>query len=268
MTQRPISAAEPCSVRVVIVTLDSHLAGAADRARRALETSIPGLRFTLHAAADWEHDPVALQRCKDDIAKGDIIIASMLFMEDHIQAVLPDLKARRDSCDAMVGCLAAGEIVKLTKLGSFSMDGQQGGAMALLKRLRGSSKKNEHASGEQQMAMLRRIPKILRFIPGPAQDVRAYFLTLQYWLAGSEENVINMVRYLVDRYADGPRRALRGTLKAALPAVYPDVGLYHPRAAGRMTELLPAVSAAGSGPPSDRNSVRPGWRHGHSGWSA
>ena len=237
MTQRPISAAEPCSVRVVIVTLDSHLAGAADRARRALEASIPGLRFTLHAAADWEHDPIALQRCKDDIAKGDIIIASMLFMEDHIQAVLPDLKARRDSCDAMVGCLAAGEIVKLTKLGSFSMDGQQGGAMALLKRLRGSSKKkNEHASGEQQMAMLRRIPKILRFIPGPAQDVRAYFLTLQYWLAGSEENVINMVRYLVDRYADGPRRALRGALKAALPAIYPDVGLYHPRAAGRMTE--------------------------------
>jgi len=246
MTQRPISAAEPCSVRVVIVTLDSHLAGAADRARRALEASIPGLRFTLHAAADWEHDPIALQRCKDDIAKGDIIIASMLFMEDHIQAVLPDLKARRDSCDAMVGCLAAGEIVKLTKLGSFSMDGQQGGAMALLKRLRGSSKKkNEHASGEQQMAMLRRIPKILRFIPGPAQDVRAYFLTLQYWLAGSEENVINMVRYLVDRYADGPRRALRGALKAALPAIYPDVGLYHPRAAGRMTEREADLPAPG-----------------------
>jgi magnesium chelatase subunit H len=247
MTQRPISAAEPCSVRVVIVTLDSHLAGAADRARRALEASIPGLRFTLHAAADWEHDPIALQRCKDDIAKGDIIIASMLFMEDHIQAVLPDLKARRDSCDAMVGCLAAGEIVKLTKLGSFSMDGQQGGAMALLKRLRGSSKKkNEHASGEQQMAMLRRIPKILRFIPGPAQDVRAYFLTLQYWLAGSEENVINMVRYLVDRYADGPRRALRGALKAALPAIYPDVGLYHPRAAGRMTEREADLPAPGN----------------------
>jgi magnesium chelatase subunit H len=55
------------------------------------------------------------------------------------------------------------------------------------------------------MKMLRRLPKILRFIPGTAQDVRAYFLTLQYWLAGSEDNVGNMVHYLVDRYADGPR---------------------------------------------------------------
>ena len=54
---------------------------------------------------------------------------------------------------------------------------------------------------------------MLRFIPGTAQDVRAYFLTLQYWLAGSDENVANMVRFLVDRYAAGPRQALRGALQ-------------------------------------------------------
>ena len=51
------------------------------------------------------------------------------------------------------------------------------------------------------MKMLRKLPKLLRFIPGTAQDVRAYFLTLQYWLAGSEENLANMVRMLVGRYA-------------------------------------------------------------------
>ena len=67
------------------------------------------------------------------------------------------------------------------------------------------------------MKMLRRIPKILRFMPGAAQDVRAYFLSIQYWLAGSEENMANMVRFLVDRYADGPRRSLRGAPKALPP---------------------------------------------------
>lgn len=88
MTPRPTSAADPASVRVVIVTLDSHLAGAVDRARRVLEKSIPGFKFSLHAAADWEHDPAALERCKNDIAQGDIIVACMLFMEDHIRAIL------------------------------------------------------------------------------------------------------------------------------------------------------------------------------------
>ena len=44
--------------------------------------------------------------------------------------------------------------------------------------------------------------------------MRAYFLTLQYWLAGSEENVANLVRFLVDRYADGPRRGAARHAKA------------------------------------------------------
>ncbi len=79
------------------------------------------------------------------------------------------------------------------------------------------------------MKMLRQLPKLLRFIPGTAQDMRAYFLTLQYWLAGSEQNIANMVRMLVDRYADGPRRGLRGVAKAAAPVEYPDIGVYHPR---------------------------------------
>ncbi len=109
----------------------------------------------MHAAADWENDPAALQRCKDDVAKGDIVFANMLFMEDHIRAILPDLQARRDHCDAMIGCLSAGEVIKLTRLGSFSMNGEPGGAMALLKRLRGSSKDKKQSSGESQMAMLR-----------------------------------------------------------------------------------------------------------------
>ena len=170
----------------------------------------------------------------------------MLFMEDHIQAVLPALEARRPACDAMVGCMSAGEVVRLTRLGRLSMDGAERGPLALLKRLRGAKRQGGGAAaGAQQLAMLRRLPRILRFIPGTAQDLRAYFLTLQYWLAGSDENVANLVRFLVDRYADGERRHLRGTLNAALPAEYPEVGVYHPRLAGRLGERaakLPALA--------------------------
>jgi magnesium chelatase subunit H len=237
--------ADETPVRVVVVTLDSHLAEAAERARPTLQKAMPGLVMTLHAAAEWAHNPGALEQCKADIAQGDIIIASMLFMEDHIQAVLPALKARAPHCDAIVGCLAAGEIIKLTRLGNFKMDGEQSGAMALLKRLRGSTNKKESSSGAGQMAMLRRLPKVLRFIPGTAQDVRAYFLTLQYWLAGSEDNVVNMVRFLIDRYASGERRVLRGSLKAALPVEYPDTGVYHPHMPQRISDKPSDLPASG-----------------------
>jgi magnesium chelatase subunit H len=70
-------------VRVVIVTMDTHLASAVERARRTLMAEMPGLSISLHAASEWDAEPGALTRCIDDIAQGDIVIGTMLFMEDH-----------------------------------------------------------------------------------------------------------------------------------------------------------------------------------------
>jgi len=246
---RPISLAEPTPVRVVIVTMDSHLAGPAERARETLAREIPGLVLSLHAAAEWSENPGALEQARADIAEGDIVVANMLFLEEHVRAIRPALEARRDHCDALVGCVAASEIVRLTRLGDLDMGKPATGAMALLKRLRGK-KAGSGSSGAGQMKMLRRLPRILRYIPGKAQDLRAYFLTMQYWLAGSDENVANMVRFLVGRYASGPRAGLRGQLSAAEPVDYPDTGVYHPglpdRVSADIADLPARDGAAGT----------------------
>jgi magnesium chelatase subunit H len=237
---KPISAADPTPIRVVIVTLDRHLSGAVDRASMTLRRDLPGLTLTLHAAAEWGENPTTLADARADIERADIVVANMLFMDDHIQMIAPTLRARREACDAMLCAMSAGEVVKLTKLGGWRMDAPETGMMALLKRLRGAKKPGGNA-GAQQLAMLKRLPQILRFIPGKAQDVRAYFLGLQYFLSGSEANVVNMVRLLVDRYADGARRSLRGTVKAAAPVHYPELGVYHPRLSGRLSERADAL---------------------------
>ncbi|MDX2237537.1 MAG: cobaltochelatase subunit CobN, partial [Hyphomonadaceae bacterium] len=238
-------------VRVVIITLDNHLAGLVRRANATLAAEASGVSIQMHAATDWAEDRDALQRCLADIAAGDIIIATMLFMEDHIQSVAPALAARRAACDAMVCLMSAGEVIRLTKLGPLNMGGGQKGPMAMLKRLRGAKGASGGTSGAGQMAMLRRLPKILKYIPGAAQDLRAYFLTMQYWLSGSQDNVVAMARFLVSRYADGPRRVWRAALSAAAPIDYPDVGLYHPLAAGRIVAEVDALPA----PPRDARGV-------------
>ena len=248
------SGAAALPMHVVLVTMDSHLASAAARANRTLAKAMPGLRLSVHAAAEWGDDDAALARCKADIATGDIVIVTMLFMEDHFLPVLPALRARRDQCDAMVCAMSAGEVMKLTRMGKFDMGSPATGAMAFLKRLRGktSHKSDEQSvkssAGAQQMKMLRRLPKILRFIPGTAQDVRAYFLTLQYWLAGSEDNVAHLVHFLVDRYAAGPRQGLRGLVKTHAPVEYPELGVYHPQIRNRLSDDLsdmPRVATSG-----------------------
>ncbi|MBE7212753.1 MAG: cobaltochelatase subunit CobN, partial [Gluconacetobacter diazotrophicus] len=96
---------------------------------------------------------------------------------------------------------------------------------------------------EKQMRMLRRLPKLLRFIPGAAQDARAYFLSMQYWLAGSEENIARLLRLLAIRYGGAALPALPG--RAETPTEYPATGLYHPRlehpALGRIAEDAAAL---------------------------
>ena len=240
-----VSAANQTPVRVVVITLDTHLSNATDRARQRLTKQLPGLTLTLHAAAEWGNNPTALQHCIEDIEQGDIIFVSMLFMEDHINAVLPALKARREACDALVACMSATEVVKLTTMGSLVMDGPQTGAIGFLKRLHKSKKKDSNSSdGSRQMAMLRRLPRILKYIPGKAQDLRAYFLTLQYWLACSDENMFNLVNFLIGRYAAGPRAVLKDVIDADPPADYPEVGLYSPRLKKRVTTDLKDLPAA------------------------
>lgn len=239
-----ISAADRTPVRVVLVTMDSHLGGSVARAQAALRRELPGLELEMHAADEWAGDPTALAACHAAIARADIIVATMLFIDEHIQAVLPALTARRDACDAVVCCMSSGEALRLTRLGRFSLTDSNGGVIGMLKRLRGRGK-GTSSSGHGQMKMLRRLPQFLRFIPGTAQDMRVYFLAMQYWLAGSEDNIANMVRLLINRYAAGPRAHLAGTLRVASPVNYPDVGLYNPRLPQRIVETLDQIPATG-----------------------
>jgi magnesium chelatase subunit H len=247
--ERALSGAAPvgsadAAVRVVIVTLDNHLAGAVLRAQETLARTTPGVTLTLHAAADWAGDPEALARCTGDIARGDIVLATMLFMEDHIQAVLPALTARAPHCDAMIGAMSAGEIVKLTRMGPYRMDGSAKGPMAMLKKLRARAKPGA-TGGEKQMPCLRRLPSCCpssRARPGCPR-----LLPHAAVLAG---------RFGRERRGHGPpswwtatptatagRCAARSRRLCRLE--YPEVGVYHPRLAGRMAASADALPATG-----------------------
>ena len=216
---------------MVIVTLDAHAAGPAARVETRLAAEFPGLTVSVHAAAEWAENPEALTDAKEAVAKADIVVANLLFIEEHIKAILPELEEASDRADAFIGVIADSQIVRLTKMGELDMSKPASAAMRLMKKLRGSAKPSG-ASGEKQMKLLRRLPRILKFIPGKAQDLRAWFLTMQYWLGGSDDNVEQMIRFLLSRYAIGQDWASSG---AKDPIDYPDVGLYHPDLPARIT---------------------------------
>jgi magnesium chelatase subunit H len=220
--------------RVVVVTLDAHAAGPAARIMPRLARDFPGLEITVHAAAEWAENPGALLRTKAAVNAADMVIANLLFIEEHVQAILPELTAARTRADAFVGVIADPAIVRLTRMGDLDMSKPATGVMALLKKLRGS-KAPSGSSGQRQMTILRRLPKILRFLPGKAQDLRAWFLSMQYWLGGSDDNLEQMIRFLIGRYG---RAAFGKVAEAKAPIDYPDVGLYHSALKNRITTDL------------------------------
>src|SRR6056297_2146106 len=182
---------------VVILTLDSHSAGPCERAALRMAGDFPGLEISVHAAAEWGESAEALAAAKRDIARADIVVSSLIFLEEHINAILPDLLARRDHCDAMAGIIADAQIVKLTRMGTLDMAAPETATRKLLKKL------------------------------------RAWFLIMQYWLGGSDDNIEGMVRFLISRYCRIAE--WRGT-RAPAPLEYPDTGLYHPDLPDRITE--------------------------------
>jgi magnesium chelatase subunit H len=240
---KPISASSATPLRVTIVTMDSHLVSAVSAARKTLDKEFPGLVLDLHSADMWAGNQAELALCTGSIEKADIVVATMLFLDEHIKPVLPALAARRQNCNAMLCAMAAPEVVKLTRMGKLDMAKEPGGLVGMIKKLRGKSPGNG-GNAKSQMAMLKKLPQFLRFIPGSAQDLRTYFLSMQYSLAGSSDNITNMVRMLAQRYVAGHEGAK--TITVAPPVEYPEVGLYHPRVAGRIITnpaLLPAQNS-------------------------
>ncbi|WGH80255.1 cobaltochelatase subunit CobN [Jannaschia ovalis] len=225
----------PAPYRVAIVTMDAHSAGTVARVGARLAGEFPGLAVSVHAAAEWAETPAALDVARAAVASADIVVCGLLFIDEHIQAIRPALEARRDGCDAMVGMVSDPAIVKLTRMGELDMGQPSSAAVQLLRKLRGS-KSPSGSSGEKQMKMLRRLPKLLRFIPGKAQDLRAWFLCMQYWLGGSDDNFEGLLRHLIGRYST------RFDTDAPAPVEYPEVGLYHPDRG--ITEEVPPETGA------------------------
>ena len=144
--------AKAAPYRVAILTLDAHIAGPAAHAEAALRKDFKNIDVTMLTAAEWGGNPQALEQAKKVILDADIVVTVLLFLEEHVQAILPTLQKARENCDAMVCAISASEIVRLTKLGGLDMAKPASGILALLKKLRGKTG-SKQASGEKQRWM-------------------------------------------------------------------------------------------------------------------
>jgi magnesium chelatase subunit H len=146
-------AAARTPIRVVIVTMDTHLASATGaRARRRSRASYPGLE--LQHCTPPPSGRAARRRSSDavaDIAQADIVVVGDALPRGPLPAH-PGRPAGAGASTATrcVCIVSASEVVELTRLGNFDMDKPASGPMALLKRLRGNKDKAPAAAARRR----------------------------------------------------------------------------------------------------------------------
>ncbi len=169
---------------------------------------------------------------KSDISQADVFIGSLIFIEDLAQKVVEAVKPHRDRLKAAVVFPSMPEVMRLNKLGSFSM-AQLGQSKSLIGDFMKKRKESGGAGFQDSMLkLLNTLPSILKYLPvEKAQDARNFILGFQYWVGGTPENLRNFFLLLADKYVIDKNTLKEDIdLKVKEPEVFPDLGIWHPLA--------------------------------------
>eukprot|EP00193_Tetraselmis_chui_P012881 CAMPEP_0177771118 /NCGR_PEP_ID=MMETSP0491_2-20121128/11369_1 /TAXON_ID=63592 /ORGANISM="Tetraselmis chuii, Strain PLY429" /LENGTH=1394 /DNA_ID=CAMNT_0019288541 /DNA_START=132 /DNA_END=4315 /DNA_ORIENTATION=- len=179
-------------------------------------------------------DAKNFENFKADVADANIFIGSLIFIEELADKIVEAVTPVRDSIDACLIFPSMPAVMKLNKLGTFSMS-QLGQGKSVIGDFMRQQRKNNDGFEESLLKLVRTLPKVLKYLPSDkAQDARNFVNSLQYWLGGNAENLENLLLSTTSAYVP----ALKGKeFSVKEPEVFPDVGIWHP-AAPRMYEDL------------------------------
>ncbi|MCL1469402.1 magnesium chelatase subunit H [Argonema antarcticum] len=222
-------------IKVVYVVLEPQYQSALSAAVRSINQNNQNIAIEISGYLLEElRDPENYADFKRDVAKANIFIASLIFIEDLADKVVAVVEPLRDKLDVAVVFPSMPQVMRLNKMGSFSMAqlGQSKSVIAQFMRKR----KEKSGAGFQDgmLKLLQTLPKVLKYLPmDKAQDARNFMLSFQYWLGGSSENLENFMLMLADKYV------FKGQHKVQFqdPVTYPDMGIWHPLAPNMFEDI-------------------------------
>jgi magnesium chelatase subunit H len=220
-------------IKVVYVVLESQYQSALSQAVREINANHPSVAIEISGYLIEElRNSENYEELKRDIASANIFIASLIFIEDLAQKVVAAVEPHRDNLDVSVVFPSMPEVMRLNKMGSFSL-AQLGQSKSVIANFMKKRKEKSGAGFQDGMLkLLRTLPQVLKFLPmEKAQDARNFMLSFQYWLGGSAENLENFLLMLADKYVlKGVEKESFAAAKYEAPVVYPDMGIWHPLA--------------------------------------
>lgn len=217
-------------LKVVYIVLEAQYQSSLSTAVRSINEKSPNLAIEISGYLIEElRDPQNYENFKKEVSEANIFIASLIFIEDLAEKVVEAVTPHRDKLDVAVVFPSMPAVMRLNKMGSFSMAqlGQSKSAIAQFMRKR--KEKSGSSFQDGMLKLLQTLPKVLKYMPmDKAQDARNFMLSFQYWLGGSSENLENFLLMLADKYVIKDKK--KSSLQYVDPVVYPDMGVWHPLA--------------------------------------
>ncbi|KAK7830477.1 magnesium-chelatase subunit chlh [Quercus suber] len=215
------------TVKIVYVVLEAQYQSSLTAAVQALNQNQRNASFQVvgYLVEELRDESTYKAFCKD-LEDANIFIGSLIFVEELALKVKDAVEKERERLDAVLVFPSMPEVMRLNKLGSFSMS-QLGQSKSpffqLFKR-----KKQSAGFAESMLKLVRTLPKVLKYLPSDkAQDARLYILSLQFWLGGSPDNLQNFLKMISGSYVP----ALKGIkIEYSDPVLYLDSGVWHPLA--------------------------------------
>lgn len=219
-------------MKVVYVVLEPQYQSSISSAIKSINANNPNLAIEISGYLIEElRSPDNYEDFKRDVAEANIFIASLIFIEDLAQKVVEAVKPYRDHLDAAIVFPSMPDVMRLNKMGTFSM-AQLGQSKSVIGEFMKKRKQKSGSGFEDAMLkLLRTLPTVLKYLPvEKAQDARNFMLSFQYWLGGSSDNLENFFLMLADKYVFTGEKSLLGKREYNEPVVYPDMGIWHPLA--------------------------------------
>ncbi|MEL7359019.1 MAG: magnesium chelatase subunit H [Cyanobacteria bacterium J06560_6] len=223
-------------VKVVYVVLEPQYQSSLSAAARAIniENSQIAVELSGYLIEELRNEE-NYEAFKKDVAEANIFIGSLIFIDELADKVEAAVKPVRDQLDAAVVFPSMPQVMRLNKMGKFSM-AQLGQSKSVIGEFMKKRRQKQGSGFEDAMLkLLRTLPKVLKYLPvEKAQDARNFMLSFQYWLGGSAENLENFLLMLADQYVltevDVDGAPNDDPLTFEQPVTYPDMGIWHPLA--------------------------------------
>ncbi|WP_310428119.1 magnesium chelatase subunit H [Chamaesiphon sp. VAR_48_metabat_135_sub] len=225
-------------LKVVYVVLEPQYQSSISAAVNAINDNNPKVAIEISGYLLEElRDPENYAGLQREIQTANIFIASLIFIEDLAEKVVAAVAPYRDNLDVAVVFPSMPAVMRLSKMGSFSL-AQLGQSKSAIGEFMKKRKANAGAGSFQDgmLKLLNTLPNILKYLPiEKAQDARNFMLSFQYWLGGTPENLENFLLMLADRYVLKEDDTLNSTASAGEikyqdPVTFPDMGIWHPMA--------------------------------------